>query len=403
MESSNRLPEKNATTLDYPLYPNHCPFLGLISVEFSAAEIQGYSLDQFNSRDIKRALAAFNGFGAQFGRDWPLKRIRVLTNPSFVREVTSYWEDWQLLKCLPQSDIILRRWAPSIDADNVSAEVCILAGLRRRGADIELFPSFDGRVPDARWCSSDGSAVLLEVSSRHAFRHFEATSLLLAELAATLRTTVRSPVSKLAVLRPPSDIEKAHFVSWLREDCVGGDGELKCGDWAVLKTERADAYNDTQIVDAPGLPRRQFAIIHPEELEWFDRYIPEPRLFTTAFHNAPLSRAHAGIAFSDENADRVLRREAKQLSRDAPGAVLIELTGVGGGAAYWRPLIERRLQPNLHTRIGAVVLFERSIHEKPWPAFKGVVIVNRHARHPLPERVTNILHALVGSYLGDGP
>src|SRR5207249_4691278 len=60
--------------------------------------------------------------------------------------------------------------------------------------------------------------------------------------------------------------------------------------------------------------------------------------------------------------DSFLRQKARQLPTDAPGIIVIEVSGaVGGMAAAWETAILRRLHPGQHTRVSAVVLLESGI------------------------------------------
>jgi hypothetical protein len=102
------------------------------------------------------------------------------------------------------------------------------------------------------------------------------------------------------------------------------------------------------------------------------------------------------IPYSDDRAEEFLRREAKQLPADAPGLIMIDVGRAPGGLKNWIPLIERRLQPKLHTRVGAVCLFSPRYIVGRGPGEWRVetrVIVNGHAKHPLPAWVAPALEA----------
>jgi hypothetical protein len=85
-----------------------------------------------------------------------------------------------------------------------------------------------------------------------------------------------------------------------------------------------------------------------------------PRIGTmgvVAVGGLPARSVAVRIAFSDDRADEFLRKEAKQLPKDAPGIVMIDVSDASGGMRTWRPLLEKRLQPNMHTRVSAICLF----------------------------------------------
>ena len=91
--------------------------------------------------------------------------------------------------------------------------------------------------------------------------------------------------------------------------------------------------------------------------------------------------------YSDERAEEFLASEAKQLSRESPGLVMLSLSGTVAPFRAWRPLLLRRLQPNLHTRVSAICLFHSGIETTA--SGEDVVthmslIENAHALHQLP-------------------
>jgi hypothetical protein len=93
------------------------------------------------------------------------------------------------------------------------------------------------------------------------------------------------------------------------------------------------------------------------------------------------------LAFSDERAQQFLETEAKQLPKESPGLIMVQMGHAPGGFRTWEPIIRRRLQPNLHTRVSAVCLFASGLHwteaGEAWiPRTK--LITNPHAKHPLP-------------------
>jgi hypothetical protein len=106
---------------------------------------------------------------------------------------------------------------------------------------------------------------------------------------------------------------------------------------------------------------------------------------------------HQGIAdhrhivvrwpFTDMRAEDMLNAEAKQLPTDAPGMVMIQTSGAVGAMKAWRGLMQRRFQPTIHTRVGAVCLFTSLVNSaesgaKWQPECK--LILNPYARRPLP-------------------
>ena len=93
------------------------------------------------------------------------------------------------------------------------------------------------------------------------------------------------------------------------------------------------------------------------------------------------------MPFSDDRADAFLRREAKQLSKDEQGLIMMDMTGTRSGLKSWESLLRRRLQPNVNTRVGAVCLFAKGTELGSTSLqllFDFTTVENRHAAQPLP-------------------
>ena len=100
------------------------------------------------------------------------------------------------------------------------------------------------------------------------------------------------------------------------------------------------------------------------------------------------------MAFADERAETFLRREARQLPEDAPGLVMVQMSRVPGGFKTWEPLLLRRFQPTIHTRVGAVCLYSGALlttsRGEAWlPETK--MIANPHGKFPLPSWMSDAL------------
>lgn len=98
--------------------------------------------------------------------------------------------------------------------------------------------------------------------------------------------------------------------------------------------------------------------------------------------------------FTDVRAEAFIRHEARQLPTDAPGLIMIFTSGTVGAMKAWRALIERRLQPDLNTRVSAVCLFSSALREteqgEDWNV-ECKLILNPHARFPLPRWIIDQL------------
>jgi len=121
-----------------------------------------------------------------------------------------------------------------------------------------------------------------------------------------------------------------------------------------------------------------------------------PRLSRTSVIAGADQHRHIAVRwpFTDTRAETFIRHEARQLPTDAPGLIMIYTSGTVGAMKAWRELIERRLQPGLHTRVSAVCLFssgQRPTEQGEDWRIECKVILNPHARLPLPEWITQQL------------
>lgn len=100
------------------------------------------------------------------------------------------------------------------------------------------------------------------------------------------------------------------------------------------------------------------------------------------------------IAFADERAETVLRKEARQLPKNAPGLVMAEMSGAPGGIKSWEPLVMRRFQRNLNTRVSGVCLFSSGLNGtengEAWlPETR--ILLNPYAKYALPTYLVEVL------------
>jgi hypothetical protein len=107
------------------------------------------------------------------------------------------------------------------------------------------------------------------------------------------------------------------------------------------------------------------------------------------------------MPFSDERAAEFVRQEAQQLPSDAPGLIMIDVGSAPGAFRKWEPLINRRFQPTINTRVSGVCLFSSGVILTPdggaCPS-QTKLLVNPHAKLPLPPWVTETIAAAGAEY-----
>lgn len=74
-----------------------------------------------------------------------------------------------------------------------------------------------------------------------------------------------------------------------------------------------------------------------------------------------VSHVAVRMPFSDLRAEKFIGKEAKQLPDDAPGLIVVDVSKAIAAIKAWEPLIMRRFQPSIHTRVGGVCLVSSGI------------------------------------------
>ena len=108
------------------------------------------------------------------------------------------------------------------------------------------------------------------------------------------------------------------------------------------------------------------------------------------------NRRHISVRwpFTDDRAAKFIQLEAAQLPTDAPGLIMIQTANAVGAMHAWEPLIQRRFQPTINTRISAVCLYtsnQRATSSGTTWTLEAKLIINPHARFALPAWVADQL------------
>lgn len=108
-------------------------------------------------------------------------------------------------------------------------------------------------------------------------------------------------------------------------------------------------------------------------------------MHTRVISGAPIRFINVRIVYSDNRAEQFLRDEARQLSKDGPGLIIVDMSRTPGGTKSWQQLLLKRLQPNMHTRVSGICMF-RSSHQIPDGSIthRARLIKNPYAKFPLP-------------------
>ncbi len=338
---------------------------------FSKAEIADLAINQLTGPELEEACIAFNGFSSIFGRCWIDEYFRGAKIPSYVRKIMDLWRDYNLIRQLSNADQIATRWKSGINEHGVATELSIFADLFRSGVKLELFPSVSGRVPDARIrLSSAQPWTYVEASQRTISKIQRESEAAMQRIVANALGARPNVHSKVAMLRLPAEPEMQRIIDWLYSSPESGSA---LEDLVMLWVEPLEA-----------------AVGVNEELY---KHVPEPRLFMAQVADGkPIKKATVAMRIEDRGAARMLEEEAGQLPSSECGIVIIDTTRVIGGPDAWEPIIRRRLQPSINTRIGAVIL-TRSLYGANGRESESVTITNCHAAIPVESALVERLRA----------
>jgi len=122
---------------------------------------------------------------------------------------------------------------------------------------------------------------------------------------------------------------------------------------------------------------------------------PESGLFTSAT---------VRLTITDERAHPILSSELSHFSRMERHILAIRVYQLPGGMKWWGPLTLRWFQPNRNRRVGAIVLYERSIVLETRPTMRQHwrIIENPYAYVPVPRSLIEAIRALDESDTDEG-
>jgi hypothetical protein len=321
-----------------------------------------------------RLMRLFEIVEAAFGREWMEGRRgpSAATGSYPTMRIVNAGQLIEAVADLPGGNELLERL--KADEPGSVAESLVVAAIRWSDPAINLTLSPPVRVgqrdrrPDVL-AERDAERVYVEVSTPQRTDEYQAVQARIQALAD--RALVATPfgnVSEIYLHREPSDQEMASLVEMIGRMCAVGGERLVAGDVANVVVNSCEP---TVVVpyDHPG-PYR-------------------PRLSIACAQVQGEQRRHAVVRcpFTDERAAQFMRRKARQLPSDAPGIVVLHVSGAVGAMKTWKAVLRHRLRPDQHTRVSAVVLIESGMHGtstgEAW-MHSATVLVNDHAAMPAP-------------------
>lgn len=250
-------------------------------------------------------------------------------------------------------------------------------------ARIELEPgvSVGGqqRKPDFRTRQGGSEWVFVEVAQPEKSEAQQEAIALLSTIASLAHDLPGSYALEVFLRRDPTDEELVSLQQQVRAVCQ------------MEGTRQVDLPKDLGNLFLNDMPAGQVIVQEREEDE-------APKLGVAYVQAEGDLRRHimVRLPFADARAERFLGSESKQLPAHAPGLVMVQLSQAAGALKSWEPLLRRRFQPSLHTRVSGTYLLSGSqtTDEEGGERiqYQGKLMENEHAKLDLPSWVRDSLN-----------
>lgn len=345
------------------------------SMHYTNTDISQHALGKLSPQQLERCSTAFNGLAEDFGKSWIENFFQGGQSLPFVLYLSWLWDHWCVVRGLPGSEELKQRWQTGIKNHGVLEEVRVISEIIQKGGIVELAPKIGATVPDFRFRVAS-TWVYCEVSGRRISEVQKRTDAILSKVANVAAEAIPGRHGKLSILKEVTDKELAAILfSMPRTDTPIQVAVTDCAHF--YSDDLASAVSDVDPV----------AVV-----------VPVPRLFSTQLRIRKGQVAAKGTACTciSDTAAQVLEQEAAQLSRDHPGLVWLDVSTVNGADVDWPPLIERRFQPNINTRIGGVILSTTTMRSDGRIETSWRLLLNPHARCPISPEELEIVHLITG-------
>jgi hypothetical protein len=278
----------------------------------------------------------------------------------------------------------------------------------------EMYPAArvgqSNRVPDIRARSPDDTWVYVEVTQPEQSEAGQRAQSVL-QAVVDLVEGIKQPFTlELFLRREPAEEEidtiRAHIARFCAARVAAGELPLEglppesavlflrhCEPGELAEFAREELPDDLGLlILTRGRPGEVLICQHPGE-EYRPRFGSAKRVHGPSELDRHL---HVRMPFSDERAAQFVEGEAKQLPPDGPGLIMIDVSSAPGAFREWEPLIRRRFQPTINTRISGVCLFSSGVlvtpHGGTCPS-QTRLLVNPYAKVSLPPWVTETITA----------
>jgi hypothetical protein len=229
--------------------------------------------------------------------------------------------------------------------------------------DRQRRPDFGIRMPADNWTN-------VEVTELHQSAASTIAQQVLQTIVREVMAVERAFLLEVVFWRFPTEAEAQDLVGRARAIC------------STPELQQADLKDLALLIVKPGDP----SVVVPTVLPPDDG----PRAAASQVivgDGRPNRQVIVRVPFSDQRAEEVLTAEARQLPKDTPGLIMVDVRRQPTALSSWSTLVPRRFTPRMHTRIGAVILFMYAIRLTDsglalLPHVK--MIENPHAKLPVP-------------------
>jgi hypothetical protein len=241
------------------------------------------------------------------------------------------------------------------------SEIMWAALLIRKGYHLKLEPPSGHGKADTLITTTDGYSVYAEI---------------IAPISANETTEIFEAMKILANQIKPA-IPGTRLELHLSEDprTVEGDDLLSCINSYIANSPSG------KIEMSVGTVRWEPYSPHPTWSESISATTDLIQCGVVSFSDDCLADVTADV--SDERIQRMVSAKGRQLSRGNRNLVVVNMTTLLASIEQWKTLIQRRLQPNINTRISGVVIM-REQFERHEMQIETNFIQNPHALRPIP-------------------
>jgi hypothetical protein len=245
-----------------------------------------------------------------------------------------------------------------------------------RDLEIGLFPPVGKRVADFKMRKASEEWTTVEVTEATESDEQKRLSDILIRLSTPLRSLSFAFSLEVILLREPTEEEIETLCEALPQFCSG------------KQTHSAHLHHELGWLLRNHAPTGQLPNSETSETENL------PTIGLAAFFRNDQVIA-VKICFSDDRAEEMLTKEARQLPSGERGLIMISGPSSKKEFQVWEPLIRRRFQPKIHTRVGGVCLFDGGMVPAPdaksdWK-IQAHLILNPYAKLALPTWIEEIV------------